>query len=294
MRRRHLLAATPYLFVLPDTRSGARAASAPLRVLYAGSLVRLMETGLFPAWLRAPGGGPAAGYAAGSTAIAHEIAAGLRAGDVFISASPKADALLVGPANGDRVRWWLEFARSPLVLGTVAGGPADRALRSGQPWYAVLASGRFRLGRTDPRLDPKGALTLDLLARAERTYARPGLARAVLGADENAAQVFPEPELVGRLQSGEIDVGFFYSLETAELGLATTALPAAIDPAARYTATVIDGAADPAGAARFVAFLLGPAAATIMRAHGLDRLPAPTLAGDRRAVPPPVLVASGA
>jgi hypothetical protein len=37
-----------------------------------------------------------------------------------ISADPKVNALLSGPKNGDRVKWYVTFAKSPLVLGVSA------------------------------------------------------------------------------------------------------------------------------------------------------------------------------
>ena len=54
--------------------------------------------------------------------------------------------------------------------------------------------------------------------------------------------------------------------------------------AAAYTVTVLRDAADPAGAARFVAFLLSPAGQDVMREHGLDVV-APSVTGDAGAVP---------
>ena len=85
------------------------------------------------------------------------------------------------------------------------------------PWYEVLQEPGIKIGRTDPKLDPKGALTVQLLEHAEQIYKLPGLTRKVLGAPDNPEQVRPEENLVGRLQSGQLDVGFFYSTETADL-----------------------------------------------------------------------------
>jgi molybdate/tungstate transport system substrate-binding protein len=258
------------------------AASAKVNVLYAGSLVNLMEHGMGPAFTKATGEA-FEGFAGGSGALANQIKGRLRAADVFISAAPGVNTALMGKANGDWVRWYASFARSPLVIGY---SPTSRfaAELKAKPWYTVLAEPGIRLGRTDPKLDPKGALTLALLAHAEKVYDKPGLSAAVLGAAENPAQVFPEETLVGRLQSGQLDAGFFYSTETADLKIPAIALPSQVALAAQYTVTVVNGAPDAAAAAKFVDFLLSPAGLAIMKAHGLDTI-APVVSGDAKAVP---------
>ena len=123
-----------------------------------------------------------------------------------------------------------------------------------------------------------------MLDKAEQVYHQPGLAQAVLGAADNPEQVRPEENLVGRLQSGELDAGFFYSTETTDLHIPAVTLPPDVALQARYSATVLADAPDPTGGARFVAFLLGPAGEALMRAHGLEVMP-PTLSGDTASVP---------
>ncbi len=258
--------------------SAAPAASAAqtVNVLYAGSLVNLMEHGIGPAFERATGE-RFQGYAGGSTGLANQIKGKLRAGDVFISANPAVNARLTGAANGSWVSWYVSFAGSPLVIGYAASSRFAADLKS-KPWYLVLMEPGIRIGRTDPKLDPKGALTLQLLQRAETFYGAPNLARRVLGADDNPAQVLPEETLVGRLQSGLLDVGFFYSTETHDSGIPALALPASITPQAHYTVTILHHAPHRAAADRFVAFLLGPRGRRLLRQHGLA-LEKPVLTG---------------
>src|SRR5438067_1817385 len=50
---------------------------------------------------------------------------------------------------------------------------------------------------------------------------RPALVRTLLA----NAQEFPEEDLAVRVQTGELDAAFFYSTETAPLGLRTLELP---------------------------------------------------------------------
>ncbi|EQD56496.1 extracellular solute-binding protein family 1, partial [mine drainage metagenome] len=93
--------------------------------------------------------------------------------------------------------------------------------------------------------------------------------------------------LMGRLQSGQLDAGFFYSTETSAAGIPSVTLPPAITPKALYTIALVRDAPHPRAAAAFIAFLLGPQGRKLMRAHGLA-LRRLTLTGEARAVPPPL------
>ena len=66
----------------------AAAAAETVNVLYAGSLVNLMEHGIGPAFEKASGD-KFQGFAGGSNGLANQIKGKLRRGDVFISANPK-------------------------------------------------------------------------------------------------------------------------------------------------------------------------------------------------------------
>jgi molybdate transport system substrate-binding protein len=260
----------------------AASAARTVNVLYAGSLVNLMEHGIGPAFDKATGN-TFQGYAGGSGLLANQVKGKLRHGDVFISANPKVNIALMGSSNGDWVTWYIAFAQSPVVIGYNPSGRFAADFKT-KPWHQVLTEPGIRIGRTDPKLDPKGALTLALMQQAETTYKVPGLAQQVLGAPENPAQVLPEETLVGRLQSGQLDVGFFYSTETSDAKIPAIDLPAAVAPKAVYTITVLRDAPNPTGADQFVAFLLGADGAAVMKAHGLD-VQKPTLTGAADAVP---------
>jgi molybdate/tungstate transport system substrate-binding protein len=138
-----------------------------------------------------------------------------------------------------------------------------------KPWYQVLMDPGIRIGRTDPKLDPKGALTLQLMQKAETFYKSPGLSQRILGAPDNPAQVLPEETLVGRLQSGQLDVGFFYSTETADSKTPAINLPAEIAPKAVYTVTILRDSPNATGADQFVSFLLGDRGREVLKEHGL-------------------------
>ncbi len=277
-----MLRAAAATLVLAGLMRPTLARAADVSVLYAGSLVHLMEHGVGAAFDSGTGD-HFVGYAGGSNALANQIKGRLRRADVFISAAPKVNETLMGAANDNWVSWYVTFAKSPLLI---AYNPSSRfaAELKSKPWYEVLREPGIRIGRTDPTLDPKGRLTLQLLQRAEQVYHQPGLAQAVLGAPNNPAQVRPEESLTGRMQSGEIDVGFFYSTEVTDLKLPAVAPAPEVATGASYTVTIPRDAADPAGAARYVNFLLGDQGRAIMHRHGLDTV-TPALTGDKASMP---------
>jgi molybdate/tungstate transport system substrate-binding protein len=256
--------------------------AATVSVLYAGSLVNLMEHGIGPAFNTATGG-TFEGFAGGSNGLANQIKGRLRRGDVFVSAAASVNDTLMGSANGNWVQWYITFAQSAVVIGYNPSSRFAADLKT-KPWYEVLQEPGIRIGRTDPKLDPKGALTVQLMNHAEQVYKLPGLTQKVLGDLENPAQVRPEENLVGRLQSGQIDAGFFYSTETHDMKIESIPLPPDVALSAHYTVTILRDAANPSAAARFVAFFLGPQGQSIMRQHGLDAVK-PVVTGDAQAVP---------
>src|SRR6202043_2699003 len=144
------------IFMITSSTS-AWAADSTVNVLYAGSLVNLMERSAGPAFEQ-ESGDRFQGYAGGSNKVANEIKGKLRRGDVFISANPKVDDQSMWEANGDWVPWYIAFAESPLVIGY---NPSSRFVSDlkNKPWYEALTEPGLKVGRTDPKLDPKGALT---------------------------------------------------------------------------------------------------------------------------------------
>ena len=255
----------------------AASAAGAVKVLYAGSLVNLMERDIGPAFNKTTGA-HFQGYAGGSVELANEIKGKLRQGDVFISASPNVNDSLMGAANGDWESWYIAFAQSPLVIGYNASSKFAAEFKT-KPWYQVLQEPGIRIGLTAPTLDPKGALTLRLLKRAEAFYDTPGLSEKVIGRPS-----VPEDVEAPLLQSGVLDVGFFYSTETADAKIPTVALPVAIAPKAIYTVTILHSTPNPQGARKFVAYLLGSEGQNLLRRHGM-KLRQIHISGDANTVP---------
>jgi molybdate/tungstate transport system substrate-binding protein len=254
-----------------STTDAARGSGA-VDVLYAGSLVNVMDKQIGPAF-NAATGYTFTGFSAGSKALATEIKGKVRQGDVFVSASPSVNTGLEGPSNGNWVSWYLTFATSPLVIGYNPHSKFADDLKT-KPWYEVITEPGFLLGRTDPKTDPKGVLTATALKDAARTYNDPKLA-AIAASTSN---VFPEETLVGRLQAGQLDAGFFYTSETTSAGIPTIELTG-VDLKATYTATVLNQAPHQAGGEAFVSYLLSPAALTVLSKDGFEIVQPPGVSG---------------
>lgn len=253
-----------------------------VNVMYAGSLVHMMEQRVGPAFDKATGS-TFQGFAGGSNMLANQIRGKLRRADVFISASPTVNKSLMGADNGNWVTWYAGFAESPLLIGYNAQSKYAQSLLT-QRWDKALTQQGIRIGRTDPKLDPKGAFTMQLLEQAQKAYNDPTLSQRMLGDAENPEQVMPEETLVGRLQAGQLDAGFFYTTETTDLRIPAVRLPSEFNIKASYTITVLNNAPNEAGGRKFVAFLLSDEGRQIMRDAGIE-VKTPTVAGDASAVP---------
>ncbi|MGO9456233.1 MAG: substrate-binding domain-containing protein [Acidimicrobiales bacterium] len=258
--------------IVPSASAGAATDRGPVTVLYAGSLTEVMEHSIGPSFEQRTGY-TFSGMSAGSTAIVTEVKGELVRGDVFVSASSSADTKLIGASNGNWVRWYVEFGTTPLEIGYNPNSRFATALKT-EPWYKVVTQPGFLLGRTDPATDPKGALAVTAIKRAAATDRDP----ALLSILQSTAGVYPEQTLVGRLQAGQLDAGFFYAAEAKAAGIPTVPL-GHLTLTATYTATVLRNAPDPAGARAFVAFLLGPQGRRLLGNAGIQAVHPPRFVG---------------
>ena len=283
-------------------------------VVYAASLTAVMRDGLEPAYRRAEGR-EVRGVPRGSSAGALQVRDGILRADAYVTADPATLEML-----GDRDPGWaVVFARGELVLGyagesrfaaaldsaaAAAGdGTTDRRVE-GVAWHEVVRRPGFRLGRTDPGLDPKGYRALWLFRLSEAHYGVPGLAREL----RRTSGVYPEEHLAARVETGQLDAGIFYRSEARAHGLRSVPLPPEVnlgdpDRAGRYremtyrtpagerirgapvayAATVPADAGDPPAGAGFVAFLLSPAGREALRSRGYR--PASRVLGDEASLP---------
>lgn len=292
------------------------AAEAQVSVLYAGSLGNLMEVDVGPAFSRATGY-KYQGEAKGSLLSANLIKEKLRTPDVFISADPKVNQRLMGNENGDLVRWYATIFGNEMVLGYNPESRFAAELKqigtNDTRLYEILQEKGFRLGRGDPELEPKGYRTLFLFDLAERYYQLPGLAQKILNNAEHPMLIFPEEQLVARLEAGQLDAGVFYRNETAEHHLPYIAFPRDLNlsepnldsyysgatyispqgtkytgSAIVYSVTIPENARNREGAAALIGFLLSGEGRKIIENHSLTIIP-PLVSGDRDATPAKLL-----
>ncbi len=284
-------------------------------VLYAGSLASLLEKTIGPDFTR-QSGYSYEGEGEGSTTAARMIHAKLRQPDVFISADPAVNAsILMGPEHGDDIRWSAAFAAGELVIGYNSRSRFAPELASAaagrKPWYQVLAEPGFQFGRTDPDADPKGYRTIFLFRLAATYYHQTSIV-ALLGPLRDSRQIFPEPELVARLEAGQLDAGIFYKHEVLahkipyltlpdEINLSSTAFARAYASQSYtsakgirfrgspilFTLCIPVNARNAPGAIAFVRYLTGPEGRAALAAGGFRNVPL-LASGDFSAVPPEI------
>ncbi len=247
-------------------------ASGPVDVLSAGSLQDLLQQQVGPA-LQEATGYTLNDTSMGSDAIANGIKGGTLQGDVFISASPTVNKTLMGSADGNWVSWYAAFGSSPLVLGYNSSSKFAAVLRT-KPWYDVIDQPGFLIGRTDPATDPKGVLTVRTLDKAAKAHDIPAL-KAIATSTSN---VYPETSLVGQLQAGQLDAGFFYGVEAATADIKTIPL-SGTNLAGVYTLTILSRAPHEAAARAFVGFLLGKDGQRILTKNGIVPIAPPKVSG---------------
>jgi molybdate transport system substrate-binding protein len=256
----------------PASASSAPTGSGAVNVLYAGSLVNLITKQVGPAF-QTSSGYSVTGKGAGSTALVTDIKGKVDKGDVFISASPKATATLMGTANGDWVSWYVSYASSNVVLGYNPNSKFAAAIKS-EPWYKAITTPGLKLGFTDPATDPKGKLVAQALTDTAKVKSLP----ALTAIENDKGDVFPEETLVARLQSGQLDAAFFYTAEAIPAKIATVPLTGE-DLKATYTISTLKGAPNESGAEAFVAYLLGPSGQAFLRQDGFDLITPPKTTG---------------
>jgi molybdate/tungstate transport system substrate-binding protein len=273
--KRSALLAAVIVGLLPTF--GAAADMGAVSVAYAGSLVATMEGPLKTA-LREKTGLRFAGEAKGSRALANLISAGLRTPDVFISADPTLAAKLDAR---HLVQGYVTFGSARMVLA-YSKKSAHRALferaASGKiSILDVLDEAAVRVGRTDPLLDPKGARTVRVLRLLGQHFRDPTQAADVL----RKAEAFPEEDLAVRVESGEVDAGFFYSTEIPGRDLSAIELPsdANLSHDITYALAVMKNAPHARAARVFAQFTLAGAGKAILEKAGVRYFAHPRIIG---------------
>ena len=250
----------------------AIAATQVVSVLYAGSLVTPMEGSIKAALAKQDI--DFQGQGGGSKMLANLISAGVKRPDIFISVDSK---IVLG--LGSKVLDAETFASTSLGIGWSNSSKHSalfESIAAGKtPILSALSTPGLVIGRTDPKLDPKGVYTVEamtLLAGADG-------AKRILGDPENSAQIFPEEDLLARIDTGQADVGFFYKTEAVARGLRFVPLPGKASMSDKITYTIVDlrDAPHPALARQFEQFILNGQGKTLLQNAGVEYLPTPVV-----------------
>jgi molybdate/tungstate transport system substrate-binding protein len=185
-------------------------ASEVLRVAYAGSMGAVMDQVIGPAFAKA-NDVEYQGIGQGAYGLARQLEGRLLQADVFLPITPGPvdivkKAGLIGPA--------VPVASTEMVI---AYSPKSRfapdfaaAAQGKKNWHEVLRTPGLRFGRTDPATDPQGQNIIFTMLLAQNFYRQPGLADKILGGFQNPQQIFTEPSLLSRLETGQIDASSGY------------------------------------------------------------------------------------
>ncbi len=236
------------------------------------------------------------GRAQGSTGLAAMIVAGSIRPDVFISVTPGPMRTVIAAGRAARA---IAIARTEMVISyspksQFAADLAKSGDPSAKPWWQILETPGVRFGRTDPNTDPQGLNIIFTMQLAADYYHQPDLVDKILGVQQNPQQIFLEPQVMARLQAGQLDASSAYRTQPDSFGLPFVALPkeinlgdAAMESAYKkatvtlngktlhpaplvFYAAVINDAPQPDSAARFVTWLQGDAARAILAKYHYD------------------------
>lgn len=294
LSRSFTIAAGAALAGLPLRAAAYSEDLASLDVAYAGSMGSLMEGPLKSA---------AAqtlkiemhGRAQGSSALAQLIVGGSVRPDVFIpiTPGPMLTVLRAGKAGSAQ-----PIAHTEMVIAyspkSKFAAKLQAAAEGKARWWEVLQEPGLRFGRTDPATDPQGRNIIFTTMLAAKIYKQAGLAEKILGPTINEQQIFTEPTVQARLQSGELDAASAYKIQPGPFGLPYITLPAEINLSGQnvhndhpeisltlggkthlpepliYYAAALKDAPNTKGAPAFVDWLKGAEAQAIFRRYNYD------------------------
>jgi molybdate/tungstate transport system substrate-binding protein len=204
-------------------------------VAYASSIQYLNEKIVGPAFTKEVGY-KYSGRAGASGELESNIAAGEITPNVFESVGGDN----ITPLEPKFTKWYVQYASTSIV---VAYNPASKyasqlkAFADGTKplsgLFSLLETPGFKLGRTDPNIDPQGRAFIYMLELAQPYYHLPADAvTKIIGGPAGSAtspQIYAEASLDATLQSGQLDASSAYLNQAIQLHLPYITLPAAIN-----------------------------------------------------------------
>lgn len=197
-----------------------------IRVTYAGSMGKVMDQGLGPAFAKSESG-DYQGQGQGAYGMARLLASHKIEADVFVSINPGPMQILKDAGLIDDA---VPVASTSMVIayspkGKYAAQFAQANEQKSPAWLNLLAQKDISFGRTDPYVDPKGQNIVFTLLLAEKYYKMPGIADKILDGLQNPQQTHQEGGLLARLESGQVDAAAGYESEVRSAHLPYVALP---------------------------------------------------------------------
>ena len=267
---------------------------AALDVAYAGSMGSLME-GPIKSTVAQRLKLEIHGRAQGSSALAQLIVSGSIRPDVFIPITPGPMSTVLRAGKAETAH---PLAHTEMVIAYSPKSrfaPKFEAAANGKGnWWEILQEPGLRFGRTDPVIDPQGRNIIFTMMLAVREYKQADLVEKVLGPTINEKQIFSEPTVQARLQSGELDAASAYKIQPGPFNLPYITLPKEINLSGQtvhadhpdvslsvggktytpepliYYAAVLKDAPNAKGAAAFTEWLKGDEGQAIFRRYNYD------------------------
>jgi molybdate/tungstate transport system substrate-binding protein len=267
---------------------------AVLDVAYAGSMGSLME-GPIKSTVAQRLNLEMHGRAQGSSALAQLIVGGSIRPDVFIPITPSPMLTVLRAGKAETAQ---PVAHTEMVIAynpKSRFAPKFEAVANGKGnWWEILQELGLRFGRTDPVTDPQGRNIIFTMMLAAKAYKQPDLVEKVLGPTINEKQIFTEPTVQARLQSGELDAASAYKIQPGPFHLPYLTLPKEISLSGEnvhaehpdvslsvggktynpepliYYAAVLKDAPNSKGAVAFTEWLKGDEAQAIFRKYNYD------------------------
>ena len=139
------------------------------------------------------------GEGRGSLQIANMILDGQRRPDVFVSAGTIPINNLINSTSiinkSPVAQGLVKFVSGEMVIGYLPTSKfhtdLDKAKKGLEPWYQVLSEQGFKLGRTNPDLDPKGYYTILMSKLANWYYKDRNIKQKILGDIKTPNNYFP-------------------------------------------------------------------------------------------------------
>jgi len=215
--------------------SSSKKPTGTVSVAYASSLEYLNEHVNAPAFTKAEGY-KYTGMAGASGDLEADIASGETHPNVFESVGSDN----ITPLEPKYTKWYVPYAGTSMV---VAYNPKSKyasqfaAIASGKEplkdLFTLMETPGFKLGRTDPNIDPQGRDFIYMLELAQSNYHLPSnTVTKILGgplASTSSSQIYNEATLDSTLQSGQLDASSAFITQAIELHLPYIPLPTAIN-----------------------------------------------------------------